>query len=44
MSDIDSIQIIIGDNSSGKTIFLKQIAIICILAQIGFKNENLIYF
>lgn len=44
MSDIDNIQIIIGDNSSGKTIFLKQIAIICILAQIGFKIENYFIF
>lgn len=37
MSDLDNIQIVISDNSSGKTIFLKQIALVCILAQIGNK-------
>jgi len=35
MSDLDNIQILISDNRCGKTIFLKQIALICILAQIG---------
>ena len=40
MSDIDNIQIIISDNSCGKTIFLKKIALICILAQIG-KNHQI---
>lgn len=35
MSDLDNIQMLIGDNSTGKSVFLKQIALICILAQIG---------